>query len=197
MDIGGRNRSTLRHELYHIYKKWNQYNPLLPLGPWVGKIINNQIINIARNIYTNHQPPCTKCAAAESANSCRIYGERCSKCPLYAHWLKSKKNSHDVKMTLALDYHTQEVFTKPDRNFNIDSVSVELHKKMKSILKPIEWKVYKYLYIDFGDEEDLGKLLGYKSAEKNRHAGYKTIKNIKRIIIDKAKQIIYSNELEM
>ena len=62
--------------LYHIYKKWNQYNPLLPLGPWVGKIINNQIINIARNIYTNHQPPCTKCAAAESANSCRIYGER-------------------------------------------------------------------------------------------------------------------------
>ena len=68
---------------------------------------------------------------------------------------------------------------------------------MKEILKPNEWKVYKHLYIDFKDEEDVAKLVGYKTSEKNRIPGYKQIKNIKKKIIAKAKQIIENDEIDI
>jgi len=36
-------------------------------------------------------------------------------------------------------------------------------------------------------------MLGYKTSEKNRSPGYKQIKNIKKSIIEKAKEIVSDN----
>ena len=33
----------------HIYKKWDLYDPDKPLGPWINRIISNQIKNLIRN----------------------------------------------------------------------------------------------------------------------------------------------------
>ena len=68
---------------------------------------------------------------------------------------------------------------------------------MKQILKPIEWKIYKHLYIDHVPEQDLAKLMGYKTSEKNRTPGYKRIKNIKKIILIKAKKCIFGDEVDI
>ena len=37
----------------HIYKKWDLYDPSQPLGPWINRIISNQIKNLIRNNYGN------------------------------------------------------------------------------------------------------------------------------------------------
>ena len=68
---------------------------------------------------------------------------------------------------------------------------------MEKTLKPIEWRVYKYLYIDGKDEEQTAKLMGYRTTEKNRIAGYKQIKNIKKIIILKVKKYLYNGEIDI
>ena len=68
---------------------------------------------------------------------------------------------------------------------------------MKKILKPIEYKVYKGLFIDNESEEILAKRLGYISNEKNRIPGYKQIKNIKKSIIIKAKKCILNEEVDI
>lgn len=181
----------------HIYKKWHLYDHKKPLAPWVNRIISNQIKNLIRNNYSNFTRPCLKCAAAEGEDGCTIYNLQCNRCPLYANWEKSKKNAHDTKLTLSIENHSQEINDLPMDNFNLEKTASNIHFKMQKVLKPIEWKVYQYLYIDGKDEEQTAKLMGYRTSEKNRIAGYKQIKNIKKIIIFKVKKHLYNGDIDI
>jgi DNA-directed RNA polymerase specialized sigma24 family protein len=181
----------------HIYKKWHLYDSAKPLAPWVNRIISNQIKNLIRNNYSNFTRPCLKCAAAEPDDSCAIYTNQCNTCPLYANWEKSKKNAHDTKLTLSIENHHQEINDLQINNFNMEKSAENIHTKMQKILKPIEWKVYKHLYIEGKDEEETAKLMGYRTSEKNRIAGYKQIKNIKKIIIIKVKKHLYNGDIDI
>lgn len=181
----------------HIYKKWHLYDHKKPLAPWVNRIISNQIKNLIRNNYSNFTRPCLKCAAAEGEDGCTIYAQQCNKCPLYANWEKSKKNAHDTKLTLSIENHFQEINNLPSDSLNMEETANNIHVKMQKVLKPIEWKVYKYLYVDGKDEEETAKLMGYRTSEKNRIAGYKQIKNIKKIIIIKVKKHLYNGDIDI
>ena len=79
----------------------------------------------------------------------------------------------------------------------MEKTALNLHSKMKQLLRPIEWKVYKLLYIDHLEEEDVAKKMGYKTTEKNRSPGYKQIKNIKKSIITKVKEVIDRGDLDI
>lgn len=181
----------------HIYKKWHLYDEKKPLAPWVNRIISNQIKNLIRNNYSNFTRPCLKCAAAESEDGCAIYRSQCSSCPLFANWEKSKKNAHDTKLTVSIENHSQEINDMPTSSLNLEEAANNIHFKMQKVLKPIEWKVYYYLYVEGKDEEQTAKLMGYRTSEKNRVAGYKQIKNIKKVIILKVKKYLYSGEIDI
>ena len=174
----------------HIYKKWHLYDPEKPLAPWINRIITNQIKNLIRNNYGNFTRPCLKCAAAESTDLCTIYEKQCSACPLYAQWEKTKKRAHDAKLPLSLENHSKEIHSIPTDNYDIETAAEKLHEKMKAILKPNEWLVYRYLYIEFLPEDKVAKKMGYKTSEKNRQPGYKQIKNIKKSILTKVKTLL-------
>jgi hypothetical protein len=181
----------------HIHKKWHLYDHKKPLAPWVNRIISNQIKNLIRNNYSNFTRPCLKCAAAEGEDGCAIYSNQCNACPLYANWEKSKKNAHDTKLTLSIENHSQEINDMPMDHFNLEKTANNIHIKMQKVLKPIEWKVYQHLYIEGKDEEQTAKLMGYRTSEKNRIAGYKQIKNIKKIIIFKVKKHLYNGDIDL
>ena len=68
---------------------------------------------------------------------------------------------------------------------------------MQSVLKPLEWRVYDFLYIKGYSEEKTAKLMGYKTSEKNRSPGYKQIKNIKKSIIEKVKKSLKNDEIDL
>tara|TARA_R100000808_G_scaffold11976_1_gene30283 strand:- start:16422 stop:17006 length:585 start_codon:yes stop_codon:yes gene_type:complete len=181
----------------HIYKKWHLYDQSKPLAPWLNRIISNQIKNLIRNNYGNYCRPCLKCAAAEGNNLCEIYGKQDSTCPLYQTWERTKKRAHDLKIPLPLENHAQEVFSQSSDSFDVESNIMKLHKKMKEILKPIEWKVYLSLYINNKSEQEVAEELGYKTSEKNRSPGYKQIKNIKKSIIEKVKKHLDKNNIDI
>ena len=180
----------------HIYKKWHLYDPEKPLGPWINRIISNQIKNLIRNNYGNYARPCLRCAAAEGNELCTIYSKQCNACPLYANWEKSKKRAHDAKLPVSLEDHHQEVHSMPSDTVDIERVASKLHKKMKAVLKPVEWSVYQHLYIDQKSEEETAKLMGYRTSEKGRQPGYKQIKNIKKSIIVKVKKMLSKDEID-
>jgi len=182
---------------FHIYKKWHLYNSSKPLAPWVNRIISNQIKNLIRNNYSNYSRPCLKCNAAESDDGCAIYHKQCAACPLYSNWQNSKKNAHDTKITVSLENHTQEVNDMKNDHFDLESSAKNIHDKMQKILKPIEWKIYKYLYIEDKSDEEVATLMGYKTTEKNRMAGYKQIKNLKKSIIIKVKKHLYNGDIDI
>ena len=181
----------------HVYKKWHLYDPSKPLGPWLNRIISNQIKNLIRNNYGNFSRPCLKCAAAEGEDLCTIYQKQCSDCPLYSNWERSKKIAHDTKLPVPLENHTQEVYSMPSSTLDLEASAIRLHKKMKKVLKPVEWKVYEKLYILHMDEEKVAKQMGYKTSEKNRPPGYKQLKNIKKGIMEKVKKVLSQGEVDL
>jgi DNA-directed RNA polymerase specialized sigma24 family protein len=181
----------------HIFKKWHLYDPKKPLNPWINRIISNQIKNLIRNNYGNYCRPCLKCAAAESGDLCYIYGKQCEACPLFANWTRTKKQAYEAKLPVSIHEHSAELSMAEYTHIDILSLMDKLHEKMKEVLKPAEWKIYKALYIDNLSEEKAATLMGYKTNEKNRVPGYKQIKNVKKSIILKVKKIISEGDIEI
>jgi len=182
----------------HIYKKWHQYDPKKPLEPWLNRIISNQIKNLIRNNYSNFAKPCLKCAAYEGNGLCMIFTNESVECAVYKRWSESKKSAYNVKLTLPLEYHTHEINSKFLEKYNdIEGVLNKFHKEIVKHLKPLERKVYILLYIENKSEEEAAKLMGYKTSEKDRKPGYKQIKNIKKNILDKAKNLLDSDKLDL
>lgn len=181
----------------HIFKKWEQYDVSKPLQPWLNTIITHQIKNLIRNNYSNYARPCLRCDAAEPSGGCRIYSEQCSTCPLYAEWEKRKKKAYDVKMAVSIENHANEIKEMPDEHYDTDTKAQEIHTKMKTLLKPLEYKVYKGLFIDHKTEAEVATDMGYTTTERNRHPGYKQIKNIKREIMKKVRRLISTGEVDI
>lgn len=181
---------------FHIFKKFEQYDPARPIGPWIGKIIHHQLSNLIRNTYSNFTKPCMKCPAYEGENLCSIFTKQCSTCPLYAKWEKTKKSAYDTKLPLPIENHQQEVFNIASEKIDVERSAENLHVKMKLILKPIEWKIYNWLYIQHKTEEQVAKLMSYKTTENGRRAGYNSIRTIKKSIITKAKKLIYDGGVD-
>jgi len=182
----------------HIFKKWHLFDQTKKLVPWINRIISNQIKNLIRNHYGNYVRPCVKCAAAEGEDLCVIYGKQCADCPLFKNWYKNKKSAYDTKLPIALENHSQEVFSVQNQDsLDMDVASQKLHDRMQKMLKVNEWLVYKYLYIDHMSEEQAAKKMGYKTTEKNRSPGYKQIKNLKKSIIAKVKKCLLNDEIDI
>ena len=132
---------------FHIFKKWEMYDPSQPLTPWVNRIISNQIKNLIRNNYGNFTRPCLKCAAAEGFGGCSIYGDQDNKCPLFAKWEKTKKSAYDIKMAVTIENHSHEVGCMRDGNFSIEDSQDKLNFHMKKQLSTKQFTVYSLLFI--------------------------------------------------
>jgi len=182
---------------FHIYKKWELYDESKPMLPWVNRIISNQIKNLIRNNYGNYARPCLKCAAALGENECRIYGKQEQACPMFNNWSKTKKNAYDLKMAVSIEDHSYEINNQLCVNLDIQKATQNLHRKMKQILKPVEWKVYELLYIDYKTEEQVCKILKFKYDKKAKSAYNKQLKNIQKSIIKKAKQCLANGEIDL
>jgi len=174
----------------HIFKKWHLYNQSKALAPWINTLISNQIKNLIRNNYGNYCRPCLKCAAAESDSLCYIYGTQSFACPLFAQWEKTKKAAYLTKLPSPLESVEHETENMQLQEFDFDTVLGKLNARLKEKLKENEWIVYQNLFLKRKSEQEVAKMLGYKTSEKNRSPGYKQIKNIKKSIIEKAKEIV-------
>jgi hypothetical protein len=51
------------------------------------------------------------------------------------------------------------------------------------------------LFVQNKSDEDVAKYLGFKTSERKRSAGYKQIKNLKKIFQEKAKQIMKERDI--
>ena len=182
----------------HIYKKWHLYDQTKPIGPWLNAIIANQIKNLIRNNYANVSKPCHRCAAYGGENLCLIYEKQSNACPLYAKWEITKQPAYNLKTASSLEFHSNVISsTELQDSMNLESNIEKLHGSMESILKPLEWKIYKLLYIENKSEDEVAKIMNYTTSETNRTPGYKHIKNIKKSIIEKAKRAIAKNKIDI
>lgn len=189
----------------HIHKKWHQWDQSRSLKPWINKIITNQMKNILRNNYSNFVRPCLNCPFNQSCTAkdgasgslCGFTksGLQDSSCPLYAKWEKTKKSAYDIKMALALENHCHEVGGMEDHGFDIMDAQEKLNQFMKKELSQKQYMVYELLYVKHEEEEKVAKIMGYKTSEKGRKAGYKQIKNLKKVFKQKAQSILEKEDI--
>ena len=181
----------------HINNKWHLYDPKQPLRPWLNRIISNQLKNLIRNNYGNFTRPCLKCAAAEENDGCKLFKKQCILCPLYEYWNKNKKDAQNLKVPVSMDYHSIEVKNMAYSVDNFESNKNKLHKKMLSILKPLERSVYQLIYIENKSDEEVAKIMNYTTSERVRPPGYKHIKNIKKSIVEKVKKVLERGDVDI
>jgi len=184
----------------HLYAKWHQWDQRRPLEPWVNKIISNQLKNILRNHYSNFVRPCLNCPFNQSQHSSQgskdslcgftRSGLQCGECPLYAKWERTKKAAYDIKMAVALEAEQGKIYNLQSDTFDIDIAEAKLHRAMKKTLPPKQYRIYDLLFVKNKDEEEVAKLLGYKSNERGRKAGYKQIKNLRKKFKQQAIKLI-------
>ena len=106
-----------------------------------------------------------------------------------------KKNAYDIKMPLSLEFHAYTQNTEPEDHFDISRATNTLHGRMRANLTPRHYFVYKMIFIDGINEEEVARILGYKSNETGRKAGYKQIKNLKNQYKTVAKKIIQKEDI--
>ncbi len=181
----------------HINNKWHLYDIKQPLRPWLNRIISNQLKNLIRNNYGNFTRPCLKFAASEVNDGCKLFKKQCIDCPLYEYWNKNKKDAQNLKIPVSMDYHSIEVRNLAYSSDNFESNKNKLHKKMLSILKPLERTVYQYIYIEHKSDEEVAKIMNYTTSEQGRPPGYKHLKNIKKSIVEKVKKILEKGDVDI
>lgn len=180
----------------HIYKKWDQWDQSRPIKPWLNKIIANQMKNILRNHYSNYARPCLNCPFNSDSEyhlcSFTESGDQDCTCPLYAKWEKTKKHAYNVKITLSLDSHIHEIDGGSEGFLGLDLqvASEKLIKELKKQLNSRQFLAFDLLFIKNLTDEEVASKMGFKSTEVGRKAGYKQIKNLKKILKEKAIKIL-------
>lgn len=180
--------------LNHIFIKWHLFKPEKgPLLNWVNVIITNQIRNILRNTYYIHARPCLGCPKAEGENGCTEFGTQSNECGLYADWEKNKKEIYYSKMPISIEKIPNEIGELKGETLNVEKSILNVHARMREILKPIEWKVYEHLYINHGDEK---KIPGFKHNDRKKAPNSKTLSAIKTDIVAKTKECFKKQEID-
>ena len=98
-------------------------------------------------------------------------------------------------MAVTIENHPGEVFSMQDPNIDIDSLISKLSQALSKALPEKQYKIYDMLYVQHMDEEDVANVMGYKTTEKGRKAGYKQLKNLKKLFKEKAINILKKGEI--
>lgn len=188
--------------LIHIYRKYNLYHAEDgPFGNWVNRVISNKIKGIWRDKYTNYARPCVMgCVFNTGGDTCSqtASGKQCEECPLYKSWVKRRKAAHDVKQTLPLESHIQEVSNQPGDFLDIEAAKTVIDAKMKERLTKTEYRIYRALVIQGKSEREVARLLGPDKKKKRKsrmYGNYQELLRLRHHFVDMAKDIIKSENL--
>ena len=103
---------------------------------------------------------------------------------------KRKKAAYDIKLAVTIENHTNEIQGRQDENLDLELATQKISKELKPQLSEKQYMAFKMLFIENYSEEKVAAFLGYKTTEKKRSAGYKQIKNLKKIFQEKVRQIL-------
>lgn len=186
--------------LIRVWKKYHTYKPEVgKFENWVNRLISNAIHNLLRDNLYKYARPCISAGSSGGAcikntggDGCSYTPSRtqCSECPLYADWEKKKKNQYNVKDTVSIENHTQEVYTRKHEDIDVDMVKTILDEEMPKRLNSFEWKVYQMLHIQNLSEEEVGKKLKYKKSKNSKTPGYQMIRTLKKRFVVVSREII-------
>ena len=173
---------------------WNQD---LPLEPWINTIVTNQIRNLVRNHYGNYVKPCVNCHHNLGGDGCSFTksGLQDGECIDFSKWSKTKKVAFELKVSVPSENHLYEMGEWPSEDIQFDGPVQKLNAFMEKELSELHYRAYYMLFFERTGEEEVAKLMGYKTNEKKRKAGYRQVKNLKKLFLKTASDIIRKEDI--
>ena len=98
-------------------------------------------------------------------------------------------------MAKSYDAHDFEISDTAYPIYDMEAAAGRLHEKMKKHLTPRQYEAYEVIIIEALDDEAASIKIGLKSSESGRGAGYRQIKNFKKIFKDKAAIIMKDEDI--
>lgn len=188
----------------HVYSQFDQWNQELPFHPWAARLINNQISNLKEQYYGKFAPPCRKCDDDLGSNLCgrTESGIKCSECPFFAKWEQKKEAAYRVILAESADkaYYEDEdgegrIKIEAAQSPDYFLASSRLHQMVMNGLNDKMKKVYRLLYIENRSDDYVAKEMGFKTNEKGKRPGYRSIWGMKREIVARAKEIMKETDI--
>lgn len=139
-----------------LIRVWQQYPKFDPAkGPfenWCNRLISHAFINVLRDSHLKWEKPCVSrgmCAYNRGGDSCGFTpsGKQCAECPLYARWQDKKQGQYNIKATLGLDAHPQEVHNTQSDTFDVEAAKTRIDAIMLKRLNPFDRRIYRLLLI--------------------------------------------------
>jgi hypothetical protein len=98
-------------------------------------------------------------------------------------------------LAVTIENHTNEIGDKRDNSLDLELATKKLSNEIQKELTERQFIAFKMLFVQNRTEEEVAKFLGFKTNERKRSAGYKQIKNLKKIFQEKAKIIIKEKDI--
>jgi DNA-directed RNA polymerase specialized sigma24 family protein len=181
----------------HIYDKFDMWDQRRDFDPWCSTVIRNQIQNKKRNLWRNHEKPCADCYFNKGMGMCAFTssGNQCGECEEYAHWESKKKNAYEMKMAVSVEKEDGEIPYNASTEVDIDQFLFRLNEILQQDLKDgaIDKATYKIFYLTWISklpDDVIAKKMDYKSNEKNRAAGYRSLATHRKIVHNRAKELL-------
>ena len=181
----------------HIYQKFHKWDQKREFAPWCSTVIHNQIQNKKRNLWRNHEKPCSDCYFNKGMGACSFTssGEQCSECPQFYHWSKKKKNAYEIKTATSVETDEGEIpFGSPvevDCEAFIQKLDFILQRDLaKDLIDNTTYRIFQLTWVEKLDDKEVARQMGYKSKEKDRNPGYRTLATHRKIVHERAKEIL-------
>ena len=183
--------------MHHIHKKWHLWDQSKPIEPWLSRVVSNQFKNLLRNHYGNYARPCLRCPYNMGGTDCSKTksSTQDNSCPEYQQWEQKKKAAYDIKLAVTMEHHTHELHERKDTFLDLEKATANLETEMQKNLSKRHFVAFKMLFVENKTEEEVAKYLGFKTTERKRSAGYKQIKNLKKLFQEKAKEIVKEKDI--
>lgn len=181
----------------HIFKKWDKWEQDRPIEPWLARLISNQLKNLIRNNYGAYARPCLKCPLNNGGDTCARTksGLQDSSCADYARWERKRKPAYDIKLAVTMENHSHEINSRCDDFLDVERIIPMIEEKIKPYLTDKQYRAFRVLVIEKYSEEEAAQILGFKTKEEKRSAGYKQIKNLEKIFMEKIRIIIEKEDI--
>lgn len=207
--------------LAHIWKVFNQYDPLQPLDRWANTVITSQLKNLLRNHLWKNSRPCvaassygSPCVFNTGNNGCRWTKEnpkgsgsgiQDSSCWAYARWEKKKRDKQAIASPISLDDTGSEsdpvlplhdkLASSPSSFIDYEGAKLVIDQKIIPRLDKEQAKIYHLLYVRKLDMKEVGKRMGYKRQKNSKIPGYLILREAKLHFAQLAKKIIEEENL--
>lgn len=139
--------------MIHVWKKYGTFDPAkAPFEHWLNAVISSQWKNVLRDNLFRWSRPCIRdggCVYNVGNGGCGYTksGTQCNECALYKEWSQKKEAEHNIKASLALEHHAQEVSNVQSDFVDIEGKKKVIDDKMRVELTQWERNIYRFIYV--------------------------------------------------